>query len=207
MESRGYRIVSRGEENEKAPQSVADVLSAPPPGFRASVTGSAPTGKYGRNDYVVAMAAQDKLRGIDRPPRKYAELAEALGATRFKDDDGSAWVRLADELIEKNRDKLARIAERDIREAVRETARMKAEADFSEHVKKLFTGSARFGEEIGSAGTSAWLKIMRDLAARAPGYDLDAMRRDTGADLLLTLMEIMPEKFAPSEDEGKAKGL
>ena len=202
----GNSLPQSGAENKQIPQSVADILDGPPAGFRASVTGSAPTGKYGRNDYVVAMAAQDRLRGIDRPPRKYAELAEALGATRFKDDDGSAWVRLADELIEKNRDKLARLAERDIREAVRETARMKAEADFSEHVKKLFTGSARFGEEIGSAGTSAWLKIMRDLAARATGYDLDAMRRDTGADLLLTLMEIMPEKFAPSEDEGKAKG-
>ena len=204
MESRGYRIRPMGSaagENvnfELTPRSIADAM---PEGPRQSIVARNPLGGLSRNSLVVAMAAQDKLRGIARPPEHYAELAKVLGASI----DAAKAAGEADSLIAAHRDELTATVGRDAADAVRATARTFDRDNFARHVSALFAGSAKWGTEVGGAAQEGWHRVLAELVSRAPGYDLETLRLDTGGDLTKTLMEILPEVFAPSDEKGAGK--
>ncbi len=181
------------------PLSVADVPGAADEAAEArrlSVEAQEPRPCSG-GAYVVAAIVQDKIRGITRPPEKYQELCDVFHAQV----DAAGAMKVADEYLAHQKRDFARRIPKDAGEAMRMTARDVERFQFPEVVTRLFSQAAGAGLDIGGRAAQGYAKAVKEMCAAAPGYDLSAMQSDTGADLLRTLMEILPEKFAEDEQE------
>ncbi len=136
-----------------------------------------------------AFIAADKLAFIDRDDDAYARVAKALRAKGTVEEARKA----ADDYLKNRTDKKAS----DFAAVLGDMQ----EKTIFDNAFRLFTAGLEEGADIGRAGEKALNRARRAVVGSANGTDYATMVADTGTDLVASILDIAPEKFAPPDAE------
>lgn len=186
------------DEGSQVSPTLADV---PHPRYQIEAWGNPYS--YSKRSLVQAMATADLINGNLQAPERYRELAEKLGV-RTKDDID--YVAEAKASFDQLKDTVRALQDKGLTAAqvATETAKLIDRKRFGDIASRIMSQSAKYGVDVGGAAMTAWQKIMKRLAAEAKGLDLAEMQMDTGADLLNTIIELMPEEFGGEPEKALA---
>lgn len=186
---------------DKGGQTLPTLADVPHPRYQIEAWGNPYS--YSKRSLVQAMATADLINGNLQAPERYRELAEKLGV-RTKDDID--YVAEAKASFDQLKDTVRALQDKGLTAAqvATETAKLIDRKRFGDIASRIMSQSAKYGVDVGGAAMTAWQKIMKRLAAEAKGLDLAEMQMDTGADLLNTIIELMPEEFGGEPEKASA---